>query len=215
MRTRTGLCFVTFASKTVPEKVKVGYEIVQVRPYIQKPMKCNICQKFGHTSSRCENKDKNKFTCGKCAQDHETSACNGNDFKCANCGGPHQSGSDECSILKKETEILAYMKDKEVSYREAKRKVEGLTQKPDTSYAATVTNINPSTNSVSKELEAKNKEIAELKETIKELRDIVKGLSEQVDKLTAASTQQKQQREEEDTKSQERTHLLVTRPCPY
>lgn len=48
-------------------------------------------------------------------------------LKCANCGGPHQSGSAKCSSLK-ETEILAYMCGHGVSYLEAKRKVEGFDQ---------------------------------------------------------------------------------------
>ncbi|XP_069976008.1 uncharacterized protein [Penaeus vannamei] len=99
--------------------VYVGYERVQVRLYIQKPMRCNGCQKFGHTSLRCIDKDTDRFTCGKCAGAHDTSTCNRNPSKCANCGGSHQSGSAECSSLKKETEILAYMRGHDVSYLQA------------------------------------------------------------------------------------------------
>jgi hypothetical protein len=61
------------------------------------------------------------------------------------------------------------MRGHDVSYREAKRKVEGLTNKPNTSYASVATNNTPSASSVSQDLAAKDKEIAELKETVKEL----------------------------------------------
>jgi len=208
VRTKTGLCFLTFASSKIPEYVYVGYERVQVRPYIQKPMRCNRCQKFGHTSLRCIDKDTDKFTCGKCAGAHDTTTCTGNPSKCANCGGPHQSGSAECSSLKKETEILAYMRGHDVSYREAKRKVEGLTNKPNTSYASVATNNTPSASSVSQDLAAKDKEIAELKETVKELMSQIVELNKTI-KQIAESTQQKQQRKEDDTKSQSGSHLPV------
>lgn len=114
------------------------------------------------TSLRCIDKDTDKFTSGKCAGAHDTTTCTGNPSKCANCGGPHQSDSAECSSLKKETELLAYMRGHDVSYREAKRKVEGLTNKPNTSYASVATNNTPSASSISQELAAKHKEIAEL-----------------------------------------------------
>nr|XP_027232794.1 uncharacterized protein LOC113824260 [Penaeus vannamei] len=162
VRTKTGLCFLTFALNKIPEYVNVGYERVQVRPYIQKPMHCNSCQKFGHTPLRCIDKDTNKFTCHKCAEAHDTSTCTSAVLKYANCGGPHQSGSAECSSLKKETETLAYMRKHEVNYNEAKRKVESLTHKPDTSYASAVTNVTRSASNVSEELAAKDKDIADL-----------------------------------------------------
>ena len=63
VRTKTGLCFLTFALNKIPEYVNVGYERVQVRPYVQKPMHCNKCQKFGNTSLRSIDKDSSKFVC--------------------------------------------------------------------------------------------------------------------------------------------------------
>ena len=209
VRTKTGLCFFTFASRRIPEKVKIGYEYVQVRPYIQKPMRCFRCQKFGHTAVRCVDKDSDKFTCGKCAQAHETVKCTGTTLKCANCGGPHQSGNAECSSLKKETETIAYMKEHDLSYTEAKRKVESLTAKPDTSYASAITKIIPSASNVNRELEAKDKEIAELKETVKDLMSQVKSLTEQVKKMVASTQPQPQTRNAGDNESRSRSHLVL------
>nr|BDW09885.1 MAG: hypothetical protein [Marsupenaeus japonicus pemonivirus] len=199
-RIKTGLCFLTFSTPKIPSTVKIGYEIVQVRPYIQKPMRCNRCQKFGHTSLRCIDKDTDKFTCGKCTGAHDTTACTEKTLKCANCGGPHQSGSAECSSLKKETETLAYMREHDVSYREAKKKVEGLASKPNTSYASAVTNNVSSASSVSQQLAAKDQEISELKETVKDLMNQIK-VSNKTIKEISESTQQKQHLSEDDTKS--------------
>lgn len=123
MGRRTGLVFLTFASPQIPDTVKIGYESVPVRPYVQRPMRCFRCQKFGHTALRCLTKD--TFVCGKCAGSHETSLCSATAFVCANCGGPHQAAAPECRSLKVETDILAYMKAHDVGYGEAKRRVGG------------------------------------------------------------------------------------------
>ena len=169
-------------------------------------MRCYTRQKFGHTSLRCIDKGKDKFTCGKCAGDHDSAKCTATVFKCANCGGPHQSGYAECSILKKETEILAHMKEHAISYGEAKKKVEGLTVRPNTSYASAVANTTAATRSINHELAAKDKEIAELKSLVADLRKEIKSLTKQV-KVIAESTQRKQ-RKEDDTESQSRSHIL-------
>lgn len=137
----------TSASSKIPDYVYVTYERAQVRPYTKKPMPCNKYQKFGHILLCCIIRDTDKLTCGKCAGAHDTTTCTGNTFKCANCVGPHQSGPAECSSLTKETETLAYMKGHDVSYREVKRKAEGLTRKPNTSYASAAINNTPSASS--------------------------------------------------------------------
>lgn len=112
----------------------------------------------------------------KCAGTHDTTECTETTPKCTTCGGSHHSGSAECSSLK-ETELLAYTRGHDASYREAKRKVEGLTSKANTSYTSTATNNTPSTSSVSQELAAKDKETADLKKRVKEPMDDSKELT--------------------------------------
>lgn len=34
--TKTGLCFLIFSTSKIPATVKIGYEVVQVKPYIKK-----------------------------------------------------------------------------------------------------------------------------------------------------------------------------------
>nr|BDT62484.1 MAG: hypothetical protein [Melicertus latisulcatus pemonivirus] len=196
VRVKTGLYFLTFSTPKIPSTVKIGFEIVQVRPYIHKPKRCNRCQKFGHTSFRCIDKDTDKFTCGKCTGPHDTTTCTEKTLKCANCGGPHQSGYAECCTLKKESETSLYMRE----YREDKKKVEGLANKPNTFYASAVTNNVPNASGVSQQLAAKDQEIAELKETIKDLLNQIEVLNKTIKEI-AESTQQKQHLIEDDTKS--------------
>ena len=75
-----------------------------------------------------------------------------------------------------------------------------MTNKPDISYASAVMNTAASTECVNHKLAQKDKEIADLKSLLTELKSQIVELSNQV-KILAASTQQKQ-RKEDDTESQ-------------
>ncbi|KAK3865707.1 hypothetical protein Pcinc_028717 [Petrolisthes cinctipes] len=206
-REKFGLCFLTFASAQIPETVKIGYEIVHVRPYIQKPMRCFRCQKFGHTALRCFNKD--SFTCGKCAGRHETELCSETVFRCANCGGPHQASAGDCRSLKVETEAMAYMRAHNVSYGEAKRKVEGVNQTPTVSYAAAMTGTTApvTTTNVNVAIQAKDNEIKDLKDTVNKLTLLVESLTKKLE--VVESTQQKKHHKADDTVSASKSHVLA------
>ena len=43
----------TFATTVLPEKVRIGYDIRPVRPFVPKPIRCNKCQRYGHTQKAC------------------------------------------------------------------------------------------------------------------------------------------------------------------
>lgn len=90
--------------------------------------------------------------------------CSATTFKCAVCGGPHQAGASDCKSLKVETETLAYMKAHDVSYGEAKRRVEMVTQTPTVSYVAAVTVNSALSKDVAAIFLTKDKKIKELKE---------------------------------------------------
>ncbi|KAK4325410.1 hypothetical protein Pmani_004005 [Petrolisthes manimaculis] len=192
-REKFGLVFMTFAAAQIPDTVKIGYEIVHVRPYIQKPMRCFRCQKFGHTALRCFTRDSGEFICGKCAGSHETNLCSETVFKCANCGGPHQAGAGICRSLIVETETMAYMKAHDVSYGEAKRKVEGITQVPTVSYAGAVAGSSnaPAVNDLLELLKTKEKENQALTDKVNRLESTVVELKELVAELVESTKQQK------------------------
>ncbi|KAK4317776.1 hypothetical protein Pmani_011174 [Petrolisthes manimaculis] len=213
-REKFGLVFMTFAAAQIPDTVKIGYEIVHVRPYIQKPMRCFRCQKFGHTALRCFTRNSGEFICGKCAGSHETNLCSETVFKCANCGGPHQAGAGICRSLIVETETMAYMKAHDVSYGEAKRKVEGVTQVPTVSYAGAVAGSSnaPAVNDLLELLKAKEKENQALNDKVNSLESTVVELKELVAELVESTKQQKQKphkANETEKNKQSQSHVLA------
>ncbi|GFW33968.1 hypothetical protein TNCV_286521 [Trichonephila clavipes] len=59
----------TFSSPNLPSTLKAGYLSRKIRPYIQNPLHCFKCQRFGHSQAFCH--------------------CQlmGSRFPCLNCGG--------------------------------------------------------------------------------------------------------------------------------
>lgn len=108
----TGLTILTFASSTLPTDIKIGYEKVNVRPYIPLPMKCNNCQQFGHIAKFCKN---NKI-CFQCANEYHLTSdkdeCT-NETNCVNCihskmeNTKHSSKDKKCPIFIKHKELQA------------------------------------------------------------------------------------------------------------
>jgi hypothetical protein len=71
--------------------------------------RCFKCQKYGHMSNQCSNKDPNFNCCGRCSQPHRTNTCLVPDsaLNCANCGLKHKAGDPACSHQKKAVEKLS------------------------------------------------------------------------------------------------------------
>ena len=67
---------------------------------------CKRCQKFGHIVRLCRSM---KPKCGNfCSEDHETKDCavEERNFKCAHCGGNHNTGNRKCEVWKSKEEEL-------------------------------------------------------------------------------------------------------------
>ncbi|XP_071052624.1 uncharacterized protein [Onthophagus taurus] len=93
--------------------------------YIPAPMRCFKCQRFGHTSLRCEAEQ--ICVCGKAA--HEGQPCE-SPLVCVNCGGPHSARSRVCPVYKKEVAIQEIKTKERLTYAEAKRKVQAMQRTP-------------------------------------------------------------------------------------
>ena len=114
----TGAFLVTFELKSLPEKIRVSMYTCTVRPYIPSPMRCFKCQRFGHTSHRCEGVD----TCGDCGKSrHENEECTPPPM-CVNCSGEHSPRSRNCPKYKEEKMIQEIKTTEKLSYPEARRK---------------------------------------------------------------------------------------------
>ena len=135
---KTNTFVVTFSTKTLPDKIYVGHYRVKVRIFIPNPRRCTNCQQFHHTKKFC----KNQVTCSKCGQTgHDDRSCN-LDATCVNCKGSHKASSKECPVWKKEKEIMQYKYENDVSFLDARKKVEeSIKSRSSTTYATAVSNI--------------------------------------------------------------------------
>jgi hypothetical protein len=79
-----------------PNQVKIGYTPFVVKPYFPPPIRCDHCQRFGHTRPVC----KQNIRCSFCSGEHGYLACPQNKKtdspKCANCNGDHSAAFREC-----------------------------------------------------------------------------------------------------------------------
>ena len=104
---QTNTLILTFSTSTVPKVIQFGYLNVKVNVYVPNPLRCFLCQRFGHHEQKCQSKAP---VCGKCAGVHRTESCPGlsenNPQKCAGCGGDHPAYAKTCPKWQTEKEIL-------------------------------------------------------------------------------------------------------------
>lgn len=97
----TPALLLTFILPQLPEYVYAGIHRCKVRPFIPDPLRCYNCQKFGHTSSKCQSGK----ICPFCGEDaHETSECN-RPRKCVNCNGDHPAFFRSCPRFQTEKKV--------------------------------------------------------------------------------------------------------------
>lgn len=131
----TASLILTFNKRTLPNKIKAGIYVLDVRPYIPAPLRCFKCQEFGHTSVRC-NKEQ-ICVCGNAP--HPGSSCP-DPIKCINCQGQHSARSRNCPVYKEEAEIQRIKTLEKISFSEAKKRIKSLKPNPTMSYAQVTKN---------------------------------------------------------------------------
>lgn len=126
----TALLILTFNSPQIPEALKVGYLNIRTQLYIPNPLRCTVCQKFGHGKKKCAD-FKGIPACNTCAEilssDDLHQKCNKMP-KCVNCGDNHQSYKRECRVYAVEAEIIKIKTVDRVPYRVARQKYVELTR---------------------------------------------------------------------------------------
>ena len=134
---KTNTLFLNFDTHKPPEKIKIGYYIVNVQLYIPNPLRCFQCQKFGHSKKWC----KNQLACWKCGgEGHDGGDCTAETVCCLNCKGDHCASSKSCPVWIQEKEIQRVKTEKSLSYGEARKLVLSSSASPSvtTSYAGAV-----------------------------------------------------------------------------
>ena len=88
----------SFSRDELPEKVRVTWRSIRVRPYIPNPVRCFKCQAYGHMANACKGRER----CARCsATGHNSSSCESPKPRCT-CGGEHEAWSRECPRLEAE-----------------------------------------------------------------------------------------------------------------
>lgn len=122
-KTESESVLVEFNLKVPPSELYFGFMRYRVREFVQKPMRCFNCQKFGHMAKGC----KEAKRCAKCGGEHEYGECGeGTSPKCCNCGGGHSAAYWGCEVMKREVEINNIKVKEKVSYAEALKRVDTL-----------------------------------------------------------------------------------------
>ena len=123
--TRTGqeshVLKIRFNLEQLPKEVVIHKTILPVYTYVAHVPRCTICNKLGHTKSKCKKKILVCSLCG--SKDHSKDSCT-NTKHCINCGGNHSASYQKCPkllILKKANQIRSetYMSKAE-AIRQAK-----------------------------------------------------------------------------------------------
>lgn len=77
----------------MPETIALGFDVFPIMPYIQAPIQCYHCMRFGHTAAICRAPRR----CKVCAGPHIYKLCTStNQPCCANCGGDHAATFTGC-----------------------------------------------------------------------------------------------------------------------
>ncbi|XP_055925527.1 uncharacterized protein LOC129957289 [Argiope bruennichi] len=124
----------TFKSPKLPEYVYAGYIKLSVKTYIPNPLRCFRSQCFGHSKLNYRGSD----TCARCAEKgHDSQQCVAPE-KCVNYGDNHTSYSRSCPRWQLEKQIATIKIKENITYPEARRRVQAQTPTPGITYASVV-----------------------------------------------------------------------------
>lgn len=109
---------ITFRAATVPDNIQFMWLLRKVDLFVQKPLFCQLCLKYGHFKKYCNPTDNPKL-CRVCAKPaHNTEiACTPN---CKHCKDTHLTANKNCPAFKYQSDIKRVMAIKKITYKEAK-----------------------------------------------------------------------------------------------
>lgn len=185
---------VLFPSRKVPETLTIGYRRFKVRCFLPAPRSCFACLSYNHILKDCPVKDKVTL-CRHCGLNAGSTVQDGKRVlnshtcqrqpKCPNCRPPdneHSPMSTLCPARTVEKEVVKVKVENDVSYREARSRVEaGSYVSHDKSFAETL-----KTPKAPKFMgKDQNAALEALEKRIKELEDRNCYLEELIAKVTA------------------------------
>lgn len=171
VKTPMGVFVLTLKGKTPPKEVKIGYTVLETRPWYPNPMRCFKCLKFGHIGRNCSSEKK----CGKCGNNYHEECENRE--KCINCGNEHGAFFNGCPVLKREKEIIKIKVDKNLSFWEARKMIEDQSSN---TYADQVKQLNEEKKTLEEKIRADIKNQFEVK--LKEYKEEIKKVTNENEK---------------------------------
>ena len=115
----TNNLILTFNTTRLPNSIKLGYLIVDVKLYIPNPRRCFNCQRYGHNTDNCQH----DRVCAKCGEPgHDYDHCD-EETCCYHCHQNHATSFKQCPMLKLEKLIIEEKVRSDITFREARQKI--------------------------------------------------------------------------------------------
>ena len=110
-------------------------------------MSCKTCLRYGHTVKRCH---ETVATCARCScRGHNKDKCTSTWVRCCHCGEDHQAFSRNCSIFRREMEIVQIRTKECITRLQAIQKLLRLKPNPEYIFSSAVNNTSNRTTSKS------------------------------------------------------------------
>ena len=115
-RRKTNTVILIFNRSQPPAYITAGYMRIRVDRYIQNPLRCYNCQRFGHGKAHCRREQ----ACAKCGQvGHDTTDCQQREH-CINCNGSHTAASKTCPKWILEKRVQQIRAEKNIPFKQAR-----------------------------------------------------------------------------------------------
>ena len=151
----TNTYFLTFGTPTPPEFIKIPFMArIPVRSYVQKPLQCFNCWRFGHPQSKCQANQ----VCRHCGSKAHEGACP-TPTVCCNCKGSHSPTDKTCPSYLKEVKIQKIRSEQRISFAEARKLVEAAAPNGQ-SYAAVTASTTGQQGSSKQQVQPSNAPVA-------------------------------------------------------
>lgn len=177
----TSTVIVTFKGVNLPSSVKIAYLNLAIRPFYPNPLRCTICQLYGHTRNHCSTKQQ---FCRTCAEE-SPHAGDCITEKCRNCHGSHPSGSKICPKHHVEQNIIRIQTDRRISYHMARAEFNRSYRIENISYSqATQKHSQSQLNQQSQPISQESQRSPEIDDLIKQMAEMKRYTQTQISELS-------------------------------
>lgn len=120
VRSSKNMVIFTFFGSFLPDSIRIGPLRLKVKPFLDRPLQCYGCYKYGHGRKNCTESPR----CGNCSalDSHSTDDCESNSY-CFHCRDAHPVRSRQCPQYRLEQDILHLANSQFISLGSARREL--------------------------------------------------------------------------------------------